>query len=63
MEIAGQAALVSGGASGLGRATAAALAGAGARVALLDLNGAAADAVAKELGATARPCRLSNSNR
>ncbi|MFZ2006719.1 MAG: SDR family NAD(P)-dependent oxidoreductase, partial [Stellaceae bacterium] len=48
MDVSGVAALVSGGASGLGRATAAALAGAGAKVALLDINGEAAEAAAKE---------------
>ncbi len=50
MEIAGHAALISGGASGLGRATAVALAAAGARVALLDIDGTAAEAAAKPLG-------------
>ena len=44
MEIAGQAAIVSGGASGLGRATAEALAAAGVKVAILDVNEAAAAA-------------------
>ena len=38
MEIEGQAAIVSGGASGLGRATAKALAEAGGRVTSLDVN-------------------------
>jgi NAD(P)-dependent dehydrogenase (short-subunit alcohol dehydrogenase family) len=38
MDITGQAAIVTGGASGLGAATARALAAAGARVAVLDLN-------------------------
>ncbi|HXC28046.1 MAG TPA: SDR family NAD(P)-dependent oxidoreductase [Stellaceae bacterium] len=56
MEISGVAALVSGGASGLGRATATALAGAGARVALLDINGPAAEAAAKELGGIGVAC-------
>ena len=49
MEIQGQAAIVSGGGSGLGRATAKALAAAGARVAIIDVNGAAADAAAEEV--------------
>ena len=39
MDIKGQAAIVTGGASGLGEATARALALAGARVAVLDRNG------------------------
>lgn len=43
-------ALVTGGASGLGRATAARLARAGAKVVLLDLPSSAGAAVAKELG-------------
>ena len=56
MEIAGAAALVSGGASGLGRATAHALALAGAKVALLDIHAQAAAAVAKEIGGLALAC-------
>ena len=49
MEIEGQAAIVSGGASGLGRATAAALAAAGVKVTILDINEAAAAAATREL--------------
>jgi NAD(P)-dependent dehydrogenase (short-subunit alcohol dehydrogenase family) len=60
MEIAGHAALVSGGASGLGRATAAALAAAGAKVALLDVNGAAAEAAAKELDGLGLACDVTS---
>ncbi|HVH80505.1 MAG TPA: SDR family NAD(P)-dependent oxidoreductase [Stellaceae bacterium] len=60
MEIAGAAALISGGASGLGRATATALAAAGAKVSLLDINGAAAEAVAKELGGFGIACDVTN---
>src|ERR1700728_2720624 len=56
MEVAGCAALISGGASGLGRATAAALAAAGAKIALLDIDGAAAEAAAKELGGFGLAC-------
>jgi NAD(P)-dependent dehydrogenase (short-subunit alcohol dehydrogenase family) len=50
MQIEGQAAIVSGGASGLGRATAEALAAAGARVAILDINEAAGADTARETG-------------
>lgn len=46
--------LVTGGASGLGRATAEALTAGGARVVIADLDGAAAAAVAATLGANAR---------
>lgn len=51
MNIHGQAALVTGGASGLGAATARELARRGARVAILDRNGAGARALAVEIGA------------
>ena len=60
MDISGAAALVSGGASGLGRATATALAAAGAKVALLDINGAAAEAAAKELGGIGLACDVTS---
>ncbi len=50
MEMRGQAAIVTGGGSGLGAATAAALAGVGARVAVFDRNGPAAEAVAARIG-------------
>src|ERR1700722_8151377 len=56
MEIAGIAALVSGGASGLGRATAAALIGAGAKGTLLDINSAVVETAAGELGALGLAC-------
>ena len=49
MDSEGQAALVTGAGSGLGAATARRLAAGGARVALLDLNAAAAAAVADEI--------------
>ena len=62
MDISGVAALVSGGASGLGRATAAALAEAGAKIALLDINGAAAEAVAKELGGIGLACDVTRAD-
>ena len=46
--------IVTGGASGLGAATATLLAGAGGKVVLADLNEAAGESLAKELGAGAR---------
>src|SRR5476649_1018619 len=60
MEVAGHAALISGGASGLGSATAAALVAAGAKVALLDIDGAAAEASAKELGGLSLACDVTD---
>lgn len=48
--IAGKRALVTGAASGLGRAIASALAGAGARVTVADIDAEAAHAVAEEIG-------------
>src|SRR5215469_4890224 len=62
MEIAGAAALVSGGASGLGRATAKALAKAGAKVALLDIDGATAETAAKELGGLGLACDVTKAD-
>jgi NAD(P)-dependent dehydrogenase (short-subunit alcohol dehydrogenase family) len=53
MELAGTAALVAGGASGLGEATARELAARGARVAVVDLNGDQAGTLAEELGGEA----------
>jgi len=53
MQIEGQAAIVSGGASGLGRATARALAAAGVKVAILDINEMAAAETARETGGLA----------
>jgi len=50
MRISGLAAVVTGGASGLGAATARRLAGQGARVAIFDLNAEAGEALAGELG-------------
>jgi 3-hydroxyacyl-CoA dehydrogenase / 3-hydroxy-2-methylbutyryl-CoA dehydrogenase len=50
MELSGAGALVAGGASGLGAATARELAARGARVAVVDLDGERAGAVAAELG-------------
>ena len=53
MQIAGSAALVTGGASGLGLATVRRLHGAGAPVVILDLPGSNGTAIAKELGGRA----------
>jgi NAD(P)-dependent dehydrogenase (short-subunit alcohol dehydrogenase family) len=60
MEIAGQAAIVSGGASGLGRATAEALTAAGAKVTILDVNEASATATAREIGGLAIGCDVTD---
>jgi 3-hydroxyacyl-CoA dehydrogenase/3-hydroxy-2-methylbutyryl-CoA dehydrogenase len=53
MRIEGTSALVAGGASGLGEATARALAAAGARVTIADLNAEKGEALASELGEAA----------
>ena len=60
MKVDGLAAIVTGGASGLGAATGRALAEAGARVALLDLNESAAAEVAGEIGGIALGCDVSD---
>jgi NAD(P)-dependent dehydrogenase (short-subunit alcohol dehydrogenase family) len=60
MEPAGQAAIVTGGASGLGAATARALAAAGARVAILDRNVEAAESTAAALGGRAFACDVAD---
>ena len=60
MEIEGQAAIVSGAGSGLGRATAEALAAGGARVAILDVNEAAATEAAREIGGFAIRCDVTD---
>src|ERR1700733_3537283 len=60
MRLSGHAALVTGGASGLGAATARALAAAGAKVAGLDLTRQAAAAVAGEVGGVAVQCDVSD---
>ncbi|MHB2165567.1 SDR family NAD(P)-dependent oxidoreductase [Alsobacter sp. R-9] len=54
-------AIVTGGASGLGAATARALAGAGARVTVLDMNVEGAKAVAREIGGVAFACDVTDS--
>jgi NAD(P)-dependent dehydrogenase (short-subunit alcohol dehydrogenase family) len=60
MEIKGRAAIVTGGASGLGAATARALAEAGARVAILDVNEKAAAEAARETGGVAAACDVAD---
>jgi NAD(P)-dependent dehydrogenase (short-subunit alcohol dehydrogenase family) len=60
MEVAGQAAIVSGGASGLGRATAEALTAAGVKVTILDVNEASAAAAAREIGGFAIGCDVTD---
>ena len=60
MNIQGQAALVTGGGSGLGEATARELARQGAKVAVLDLNLENAQRVAGEIGGIAIRCDVSN---
>lgn len=59
-DLTGRRALVTGGASGIGAACAAAFAAAGAHVIVADLNGDAAEAVAKELGGEAWQVDLSD---
>ena len=61
MDIKGHAAIVTGGGSGLGAATAKMLADAGAKVALLDVNIDAANAHAKAIGGIAIKCDVSDS--
>lgn len=62
MNIQGHAALVTGGASGLGEAVARELARLGARVAVLDVNMAQAEKVAAEIGGIACPCDITNTD-
>ena len=56
MDPSGQAAIVTGGGSGLGEATARALAARGAKVAVLDIDLERAERVAADIGALALPC-------
>ena len=60
MDIGGHGAIVAGGASGLGAATARALAGAGAKVAVLDINMDAAGKIASETGGAAVECDVTS---
>jgi NAD(P)-dependent dehydrogenase (short-subunit alcohol dehydrogenase family) len=61
MEIKGHSAIVTGGASGLGAATARALAAAGAKVAIVDVNAKAAAEVAIDINGIAVTCDVSDS--
>lgn len=58
----GQAAIVTGGGSGLGEATARALAERGARIAVLDVDLSRAEAVAAEIGGIAVRCDVSDAS-
>ncbi len=60
MQIQGQAALVTGGGSGLGEATARELARLGAKVAILDVNLVGAQAVAADIGGLAVACDVTS---
>lgn len=60
MDMQGKSALVTGGASGLGAETARRLAQAGAKVAVLDVNLDAAEALAKEIGGIACGCDITD---
>lgn len=60
MDVKGEAAIVTGGASGLGAAAGRALAGAGAKVALLDVNTDGANEVAKEIGGLGIQCDVTD---
>lgn len=60
MDIKGHTAIITGGASGLGAATAEKLAAAGARVALLDVNLDPAQALARKLGGIAVQCDVTS---
>lgn len=60
MDVKGQAAIITGGGSGLGEITARALAAAGAKVALFDVVEDAAKKVADEIGGVACACDVTN---
>lgn len=62
MEIKNCSAIVTGGASGMGAATAKMLAKQGAKVALLDVNPIAVEAMAKEIGALPVVCDVTDAN-
>ncbi len=63
MELSGQTAIVTGGGSGLGEATARALAARGARVAVLDIGIDRARAVAADIGGLAIACDVSSAEK
>jgi NAD(P)-dependent dehydrogenase (short-subunit alcohol dehydrogenase family) len=60
MELRGQAAIVTGGGSGLGAATVEALAAAGARVTVLDVNRDAAEHIARQVGGLGAACDVAD---
>lgn len=60
MDVTGASALVTGGASGLGHATARALAAAGAHVVIVDLPASAGASIAEELGGTFAPADVTD---
>jgi len=60
MNVSGHAAIVTGGASGLGAATARRLAHLGAKVGIVDRDAARAEAVASETGGVAAPCDVAD---
>jgi NAD(P)-dependent dehydrogenase (short-subunit alcohol dehydrogenase family) len=60
MEVSGHVALITGGSSGLGAATARALAGAGAKVVVLDVNADGGKKVAADIGGIAIACDVSD---
>src|ERR1700747_889959 len=60
MQLKDHAAIVTGGASGLGAATARKLAAQGAKVAVFDLNAKLAETVAAEIGGTAVVCTVAD---
>ena len=60
MDVNGLAAVVSGGASGLGEATARSLAKSGVHVSILDINGEGAKSVASDIGGVAFACDISS---
>jgi NAD(P)-dependent dehydrogenase (short-subunit alcohol dehydrogenase family) len=62
MQLQGIAAVVTGGGSGLGEATAAALAAGGAKVAVLDINAEAATSVAARIGGVAAACDVGDAD-
>jgi NAD(P)-dependent dehydrogenase (short-subunit alcohol dehydrogenase family) len=62
MEIKNQAVIITGGASGMGAATAKMLSAAGAKVAILDLNLAAAQKLATEINGIAVACNVTDSD-